>query len=90
MMSGIDTLTVASWLGHSGGKLIFSTYGHLSERHRRDAAAKLQFTPQDTTSPNPNLVTLDLSKMSAADLLALLQRRGAGAPETNSEIPDKS
>jgi integrase len=74
-MAGIDALTIASWVGHSdGGKLIFSTYGHLNPQHKRDAAAKLQFTPQETTTQNPNLVTLDLSKMSASDLLGLLQR----------------
>ncbi|HEV2454293.1 MAG TPA: hypothetical protein VGY98_08530 [Verrucomicrobiae bacterium] len=76
VMSGIDALTVASWAGHTdGGKLIFSTYGYLHPQHKRDAAAKLQFTPQETTTRNPNLVTLDLSKMSTVDLLALLHRQ---------------
>ena len=72
LLSGIDTLTVASWVGHSGGQLIFSTYGHVNSQHKRDAAAKLQF---DVTAAASELAPVpDLSKMSAADLLALLQK----------------
>ena len=76
ILSGIDTLTVAAWVGHSGGQLIYSTYGHVHSQHKRDAAAKLQFDVSaaarkkaEELAPVP-----DLSKMSAADLLALLQK----------------
>jgi integrase len=44
IMSGIDTLTVASWVGHAdGGVLIGKTYGHLNPQHKREAASKLRF-----------------------------------------------
>jgi integrase len=44
VMSGIDTLTVASWIGHSdGGVLIGKVYGHLDPKHKRDSASKLRF-----------------------------------------------
>jgi hypothetical protein len=78
VMSGIDTLTVASWLGHAdGGVLLAKIYSHLDPKHKRESAAKIRFTPQETVAQNTNLITLDLSKMSAADLLALLQRQSA-------------
>jgi hypothetical protein len=60
-------------VGHSGGQLIYSTYGHVNSQHKRDAAAKLQFDAGVATSKELAPVP-DLSKMSAADLLALLQR----------------
>jgi integrase len=44
IMSGTDTLTVASWVGHKdGGVLIGKVYGHLNPQHKREAAAKVQF-----------------------------------------------
>ena len=43
-MGGIDTLTIAAWLGHSdGGLLIGKIYGHLNPQHRRSQAEKLSF-----------------------------------------------
>jgi integrase len=79
LLSGIDTLTVASWVGHSGGQLIYSTYGHVNSQHKRDAAAKLQFDVGAATSELAPLP--DLSKMSAADLIALLQRVNMNAAQ---------
>lgn len=78
VMSGIDTLTVASWVGHSdGGVLIGQVYGHLNPQHKRDAAAKLQFTKkQQELAP-----VRDFSKMSTEDLLALLQRVNMNAAQ---------
>ena len=44
IMAGVDTLTVASWVGHAdGGVLIGKVYGHLDPKHRRSAAEKLTF-----------------------------------------------
>lgn len=44
VMAGIDYMTIAGWVGHSdGGVLIGKVYGHLSNEHRRNQAAKLQF-----------------------------------------------
>jgi len=44
IMAGIDTLTVAAWVGHAdGGVLIGKIYGHLNPQHRREAAQKLSF-----------------------------------------------
>ena len=44
IMAGVDTLTVASWVGHSdGGVLIGSIYGHLNPQHKRESAAKVNF-----------------------------------------------
>jgi integrase len=74
VMSGIDTLTVAQWVGHAdGGMLIGKIYGHLNPQHRRDSAAKLQFTngkreeapkqePRQEPKQEPS-PTLDLSKL---------------------------
>jgi hypothetical protein len=47
VMSGIDYMTIASWVGHKdGGVLIGKVYGHLADDHKKDMAAKLVFEPQ--------------------------------------------
>jgi integrase len=40
VMNGIDTMTIADWVGHSdGGVLIGKVYGHLDPRHKQKASA---------------------------------------------------
>ena len=34
VMSGVDLLTIAKWVGHSSTKMIEETYGHLSPEYR--------------------------------------------------------
>ena len=47
VMSGIDFLTIARWVGHKdGGILIGKVYGHLSNEHARTQASRLRFEPQ--------------------------------------------
>lgn len=42
VMSGIDFMTIARWVGHQdGGVLIGKVYGHLSDEHARRQAEKL-------------------------------------------------
>jgi integrase len=44
VMSGVDYLTIARWVGHQdGGVLIGRVYGHLSDEHRKRSAAKVSF-----------------------------------------------
>ena len=44
VMAGIDVMTIASWLGHKDrGALVLSTYGHLRDKHKKEAAQKLNF-----------------------------------------------
>lgn len=44
VMSGIDFMTVAKWLGHQdGGMLVAKVYGHLADEHRKRQAEKLRF-----------------------------------------------
>ena len=44
VMSGIDVMTVAAWLGHrDGGILVGKVYGHLCDEHRRRMSEKLRF-----------------------------------------------
>jgi len=46
VMSGIDFMTIAAWVGHKdGGILIGKVYGHLANEHRTAMAAKLTFGP---------------------------------------------
>jgi integrase len=41
---GIDAPTVAKWLGHrDGGVLVMNTYGHATEEHGKQMAAKVNF-----------------------------------------------
>jgi integrase len=47
VMSNIDYMTIARWLGHlDGGLLIGKTYGHLADEHKREMAARLVFSPR--------------------------------------------
>lgn len=44
VMSGIDFMTIAKWVGHKdGGILIGKVYGHLNNEHMTKAAAKVNF-----------------------------------------------
>jgi integrase len=46
VMSGIDFMTIAAWVGHKdGGVLIGKVYGHLANEHRKAMADKLKFEP---------------------------------------------
>ena len=46
VMSGIDFMTIARWVGHKdGGVLIGKVYGHLSNEHAKAQAARLNFGP---------------------------------------------
>lgn len=53
VMSGIDFMTIARWVGHKdGGVLIGKVYGHLSNEHAQAQAARLSFGP--TVVPQAN------------------------------------
>jgi len=44
VMSGIDFMTIAKWVGHKdGGVLIGKVYGHLADSHRKSQAARMNF-----------------------------------------------
>ena len=44
VMSGIDYLTIARWVGHrDGGILIGRVYGHLNDEHKKKQANRLSF-----------------------------------------------
>jgi integrase len=46
VMSGIDFMTIAKWVGHQdGGVLIGKVYGHLSNEHTKRQALRVNFGP---------------------------------------------
>jgi integrase len=46
VMSGIDFMTIAAWVGHKdGGVLIGKVYGHLADAHKKEQAQRLNFGP---------------------------------------------
>ena len=46
VMSGIDFMTIAEWVGHQdGGVLIGKVYGHLANEHRKVMAGRVTFEP---------------------------------------------
>jgi len=52
VMSGIDYMTIAQWVGHSdGGILIGKVYGHLAETHTKEQAQRVVFAPQPKAMP---------------------------------------
>ena len=45
VMSGIDYMTIAKWVGHKdGGVLIGRVYGHLNDEHAKRQARKLRLS----------------------------------------------
>lgn len=81
VMQGVPYMTIAAWVGHSdGGVLIGRCYGHLNPAHKREQANKLVLS--DQTAPTASGTIIDLSKLTAADLLALLQKVAA-QPKTS-------
>jgi integrase len=52
VMSGIDFMTIARWVGHQdGGVLIGRGYGHLSNEHAKRQAQKVDFGPGASADP---------------------------------------
>jgi integrase len=52
LMSGIDFMTIARWVGHKdGGILIGKVYGHLSNEHAQLQATRMNFGPALVTLP---------------------------------------
>ncbi|HEV2694327.1 MAG TPA: site-specific integrase [Verrucomicrobiae bacterium] len=75
VMSGVDILTVAQWVGHAdGGVLIGKAYGHLSSEHRQRAAQKVIFEQGAQTAPTIASALVDPSKLTPAELINLLHR----------------
>ena len=53
VMSGIDFMTIARWVGHKdGGILIGKVYGHLSNEHAQAQAARMNFGPTVAAMPD--------------------------------------
>jgi integrase len=51
VMSGIDFMTIARWVGHKdGGILIGKVYGHVSNKHAQLQAARMTFGPGSAVS----------------------------------------
>jgi integrase len=51
VMSGIDFMTIARWVGHSdGGVLIGKVYGHLANEHTKRMAQRLSFGTNDESA----------------------------------------
>ena len=47
VMSGVDTMSIARWMGHKdGGKLIYEVYAHLCGEHLQHAAQQVHFGPK--------------------------------------------
>ncbi|HXT40743.1 MAG TPA: tyrosine-type recombinase/integrase [Candidatus Angelobacter sp.] len=58
VMSGVDFMTIARWVGHKdGGILIGKVYGHLADEHRKAQAARLNFGPVVVAPPIANVQT---------------------------------
>jgi integrase len=89
-MAGIDTMTIAAWLGHNdGGGLIGKIYGHLNPQLLRESAARVTFSQPDKTAPcsNPLPGGVDPAKMTVAELLAMHQKLQAPAPSGTEPAP---
>jgi integrase len=75
VMSGVDFMTIARWVGHSdGGVLIGKVYGHIANEHGARCAQKVSFdvAPEKEQPAGPP-ANVDLSKVDVAELMRLLQ-----------------
>lgn len=76
VMSGIDFMTIARWVGHSdGGMLIGKVYGHLSNEHAQRAARKVTFGGDDRKPEVTGNNGVNLDDFSAEELFKLLQQK---------------
>jgi site-specific recombinase XerD len=90
VMEGFDFMTIAEWVGHSdGGVLIGRVYGHLNPGHKRALAERLTFgeKPAEPKPVAPAPSSMDLSKLSVADLLRLVQGMAEGATPRSPSAP---
>jgi integrase len=90
VMEGFDFMTIAEWVGHSdGGVLIGRVYGHLNPGHKRALAERLTFgeKPAEPKPVAPAPSSMDLSKLSVADLLKLVQGMAEGATPRSPSAP---
>jgi integrase len=54
VMSGLDFMTIARWVGHQdGGVLIGKIYGHLSNEHAQRQAQRVSFGAASDDAPRP-------------------------------------
>ena len=59
VMSGVDTHTVANWVGHQdGGTQINTIYTHVGNEHRKNSAAKVSFKPRVVDGGNQQSIAL--------------------------------
>ena len=73
-------LTIQKWVGHQDSVLISRVYGHLASEHTQRAARKVVF--EIGTSPPPassNFV--DITKLTATDLIKILQNIQQGTAQ---------
>ena len=63
VMSGLDFMTIAAWVGHrDGGILIGKVYGHLADSHKKAQAEKLNFGPVTKTEMAGSSKCADLTQ----------------------------
>ena len=63
VMSGIDYMTIARWVGHQdGGVLIGNVYGHLSNEHAQRQARRIVFNPESRGRQKRNGTDATLSE----------------------------
>jgi integrase len=87
VISGVDFVTVANWLGHADTSLLGKTYAHLSRAHAQRAAQKVSFEVKS----EPQAAGIDLSKISGLDLVQLIQKlQNPVGNSCNKEAPSDS
>lgn len=75
VMSGIDTFTIAKWVGHRNTKMVEEVYGHLTPDFKSEQMAKLRIVP----TPTLKIVAPPKNEELADDGLSPLRRRNVPA-----------
>jgi integrase len=85
-MSGLGPRMVGELLGHKDrGVLATSTYSHLNPEYKRRESNSIRFGTEPMTIPPKILNGVDLTKISAAELIAMLE--SAGSQVSTNPIP---
>lgn len=75
VMSGVDFMTIAKWVGHASPVLIGKVYSHLSNEHAQRAAKKVTFGNGGKEPKTEGTNTLNPRDLSVEELVQMLKEK---------------
>jgi integrase len=75
VMSGVDFMTIAKWVGHASPVLIGKIYCHLSNEHAQRAAKRVTFGNGGKEPTTEGTSSANLHDLSVEELLTMLKQK---------------